>query len=162
MDDALDEDDETVTLSLDNLEGNSVPVDISNTATLTITDDDSGLTVESVRFYTNEAAAITGDETTAITEAAISTNVYIAIQFSENVQNTVTSIASSTSPRIVGRPGINVARNVPPIIAPGAAFTNYPRAARHPTAIPAHTSASSFCIPGLSPRGPYWSGCWRR
>ena len=124
VNDAIDEGDEDVRLLLSNLQGTSVPVDISNTATLTITDDDSGLTVESVRFYTNEAAAITGDETTAITEAAISTNVYIAIQFSENVQNTVTSYASSTTPRIVGRPGIYVAINVPPIIAPGAAFKN--------------------------------------
>ena len=99
VDDALDEDDrETVTLSLDNLEGNSVPVDISATATLTITDDDSGLTVTSVGYFADAAASLT------ITQAALGSSIYIVVQFSENVQHVNTVFAD----RVLGQPGISV------------------------------------------------------
>ena len=99
VDDALDEDDsETVTLSLDNLQGNSVPVDISNTATLTITDDDSGLTVRSGGYFADEAATI------PITEAAIGSSIYIVVEFSENVEQVNTVFNEG----VIGRPTISV------------------------------------------------------
>ena len=123
VDDALAEGDEDVRLSLGNLEP-AVRSVTSSTATLTITDDDSGLTVESVGYFADEAVTI------PITEAAIGTHLYMVIQFSENLQTRLTAF----SPMIVsGRPGILVLAADPfgdpaalyrhSIIAHGTAFT---------------------------------------
>ncbi len=161
VDDALDEDDETVTLSLDNLEGNSVPVDISDTATLTITDNDSGLTVTSVGYFADEAAAITGAATTVITEAAIGTHVYMVIQFSENVQNvnTVDGLNIPSSERRTGQPAIfvrhlgvvpfsSILNSRLPIHAHNTAFQNGVNACR---VIPSSGTSAYLCQVFLPP-----------
>ena len=155
VDDGLDEDDETVRLSLDNLQGNSVPVDISDTATLTITDDDSGLTVESVRYFADEAASI------PITQVAIGTHVYIVVTFSENVRNvnTVDDFNIPTSERMTGQPEILVRSLgvVPPAIvnlrlpirAHNTAFQNEASACRATS--DGDTSSAYLCQVFLDP-----------
>ena len=157
-DDAFDEgDSETVTLSLDNLQGTGVPVDISDTATLTITDDDSGLTVESVGYFADEAATI------PITQVAIGSSIYIVVQFSENVQQVNTVFSEG----VIGRPTIRV-RSYQlsfssgirderiPILADNTAFPNEDHACR--TQVAGVTSAylCQFFLPplGIGPDAP--------
>ena len=131
VDDALSEGgsgSETVTLWLDNLQGNSVPVDISNTATLTITDDDRGLAVTSVGYFADEAATL------PTTQVAIGTHLYMVIRFNEHVRNANSDVAAGVS----GRPEIKVAHRffgtprvvLPPIIAYDTAFTGNLNACR--------------------------------
>ena len=90
-------------------------------------------TVTSVGYYADAAATI------PITEAPLGTNIYIVIQFSENVQNMNAVTTGPISERTQGRPGISVRyqpSSIPgttdpdpvdlriPIIAPDTAFTD--------------------------------------
>ena len=102
--------------------GNSTP---STTVTATpIPPHFVAPTVTSVGYYADAAATI------PITEAPFGTNIYIIIQFSENVQNTVTNLPVQGQPGISVRyqpfiPGTTAPDPVDlriPIIAPDTAF----------------------------------------
>ena len=121
---------ETVTLSLNNLRSlldnseSSVPVNISATATLTIKDDETTLTVTSVGYFADAAASLT------ITEAALGSRIYLVVQFSENVENVNTNFdtGDQAQPRIDVRhvdllPGKATSADFLLVIAPGTAFT---------------------------------------
>ena len=66
-------------------------------------------TVESVKYYLDEAAARDGTETAEITEAAITQVVYAVVQFSENMQNINSeNLAGAVATGAdAGRPDIN-------------------------------------------------------
>ena len=88
------------------------------TATGAYSQDTTAPTVISVGYYADEAATI------EITEAAFDTFLYIVIQFSENMENRVTSFRTSTTPSVSGLPEIVVRASSTKINAPGTAFTD--------------------------------------
>ena len=94
---------ETVTLSLGNLlspdgSESNVLVNISDTATLTIIDDEIGLSVTSVGYFADAAASLT------ITQAALGAHIYLVVEFSENVENVNTDFPAG----VPGQPRIDV------------------------------------------------------